>query len=154
MCICLEWSARIESMADEAFLVDVCPGSARLDAGRPCDAQISGKSPTCCGDLTLPMRRARSRRALPSSVICDLCDTQLSPLQPVYTCANGDATILHPTTYDVCEVCFVRYAVEGLGDEALATERQLLYEEEEIEAQEEVEAQESGGEAARGALEG
>jgi len=93
---------------------------------------------------------------MPSSVICDLCDTQLSPLQPVYTCANGDATILHPTTYDVCEVCFVRYAVEGLGDEALATERQLLYEEEEIEAQEEVEAQESGGrgEAARGALEG
>ena len=47
----------------------------------------------------------------------------------------------------------MRYAVEGLGDEALATERQLLYEEE-IEAQEEVEAQESGGEAARGALEG
>ena len=45
---------------------------------------------------------------------------------PVYTCGNGERTILHPTTYDVCDACFVRYGVEGHGDEALATERQTL----------------------------
>ena len=28
---------------------------------------------------------------------------------PVYTCNNGERTILHPTTYDVCAACFVRY---------------------------------------------
>lgn len=56
-------------------------------------------------------------------VVCDLCDGQLPPHTPVYTCGNGDSTILHPTTYDVCEACFVRYAVEEQGDEGLATER-------------------------------
>jgi hypothetical protein len=30
-----------------------------------------------------------------------------------YTCGNEDSTILHPTTYDCCESCYVRYAVEG-----------------------------------------
>ena len=43
----------------------------------------------------------------------------------VYTCDNGERTILHPTTYDVCEACFVRYAVSGLGDEGLAQERRI-----------------------------
>ena len=33
------------------------------------------------------------------------------------TCGNGERTILHPTTYDVCEACFVRYGVDGLGDD-------------------------------------
>ena len=30
---------------------------------------------------------------------------------PVYTCGNGERIILHPTTYDVCDACFVRYGV-------------------------------------------
>lgn len=43
----------------------------------------------------------------------------------VYTCDNGEKTILHPTTYDVCEACFVRYAVLGLSDDGLASERRV-----------------------------
>ena len=58
-------------------------------------------------------------------VVCDLCDQSLQPGIPVYTCGNGERTILHPTTYDVCEACFVRYAIENHGVEALATEMQL-----------------------------
>ena len=54
-------------------------------------------------------------------VICDLCDKQVS--SAVWMCGNGEKTILHPTTYDVCESCFVRYSVHGEGDEALPSER-------------------------------
>ena len=68
-----------------------------------------------------PPRGRRGRRAGCSQ--CDLCDDQLSPHAFVYTCDNGDHTILHPTTYDVCEECFVRYSVDGASDEGLAKER-------------------------------
>ena len=61
--------------------------------------------------------------AAASCVVCDLCDEHLSHSVAVYTCDNGERTILHPTTYDVCEACFVRYAINGLGDEGLAQER-------------------------------
>ena len=59
-----------------------------------------------------------------SCVVCDLCDKRLQPSAPVFTCGNGERTILHPTTYDVCEECFVHFAVEGRGDDLLATERE------------------------------
>ena len=59
-------------------------------------------------------------------VICDLCDATLRTSEHVYTCGNGERTILHPTTYDVCGACFVRYAVHGLGDDGLAKERREL----------------------------
>ena len=58
-----------------------------------------------------------------SMVVCDLCDTQLTPQSAVYSCGTGEKTILHPTTYDVCEDCFVLFAIEGRGDEVLATQR-------------------------------
>lgn len=61
-----------------------------------------------------------------SFVICDLCDDHVPPRDAVYTCGNGQRTILHPTTYDVCNSCFVRYAVHGLGDDGLALERQEM----------------------------
>lgn len=64
-----------------------------------------------------------------SIVICDLCDTQLRPSDAVYTCDNGGRTILHPTTYDVCVTCFVRYAIDGLGDDGLATVRREMSDE-------------------------
>ena len=59
-------------------------------------------------------------------VVCDLCDRHLPPTLVCYTCGNGQRTILHPTTYDVCEPCWVRHCVDGLGDDGLATERQLM----------------------------
>ena len=44
----------------------------------------------------------------------------------MFTCDNGERTILHPTTYDVCLPCFVRYAIDGGGDEGLAAQRRLV----------------------------
>lgn len=43
-------------------------------------------------------------------VICDLCDKPCKLSSNVWTCKNGDHTILHASAYDVCDDCFVRHA--------------------------------------------
>jgi hypothetical protein len=60
-----------------------------------------------------------------TSIICDLCDRHVPATEPVWACGNGEKTILHPTSFDVCELCFVRYAIDGAGDDELPSERQL-----------------------------
>lgn len=40
---------------------------------------------------------------------CDLCGTRVPPEQCVWTCSNGDSTILHTNAYDVCDSCFARH---------------------------------------------
>lgn len=42
------------------------------------------------------------------SVVCDLCDQGVAKQSHVWTCNNGVSTILHATSYDVCESCFAR----------------------------------------------
>lgn len=43
-----------------------------------------------------------------SNMICDLCDGPIPFDTFVWTCRSKDSTILHATTYDVCDDCFVR----------------------------------------------
>jgi len=51
---------------------------------------------------------------LQSSVcFCDLCGDSVPTANAVWTCKNGDSTILHATSYDVCDECFMRYAAFG-----------------------------------------
>ena len=42
-----------------------------------------------------------------------------------YTCASGETTVLHATEYDVCERCFVDFAVDGRSDGALPQTRRV-----------------------------
>lgn len=52
--------------------------------------------------------------ATQSSVcFCDLCGDSVPTQNAVWTCKNGDSTILHATSYDVCDECFMRYAACG-----------------------------------------
>jgi len=52
--------------------------------------------------------------ALQRSVcFCDLCGDSVPTANAVWTCENGDSTILHATSYDVCDECFMRYAAFG-----------------------------------------
>jgi len=52
--------------------------------------------------------------ALQRSVcFCDLCGDSVPTANAVWTCKNGDSTILHATSYDVCDECFMRYAAFG-----------------------------------------
>lgn len=45
-----------------------------------------------------------------SWVLCDLCSDPVASPAPVWTCQNGNLTILHANAYDVCQTCFGRYA--------------------------------------------
>merc|ERR1719465_38432 len=40
---------------------------------------------------------------------CDLCGEYWRSGR-VWTCENGNNTILHTNAYDVCEICFAQYA--------------------------------------------
>eukprot|EP00930_Biecheleria_cincta_P104189 TRINITY_DN96380_c0_g1_i1.p1 TRINITY_DN96380_c0_g1~~TRINITY_DN96380_c0_g1_i1.p1 ORF type:complete len:347 (+),score=64.76 TRINITY_DN96380_c0_g1_i1:24-1043(+) len=44
-----------------------------------------------------------------STVVCDLCDGKIPMKTFIWTCKNEDSTILHATTYDICDGCFGRH---------------------------------------------
>lgn len=44
------------------------------------------------------------------SSYCDLCDTCTPPHSSVWTCSNGDRTIMHANAFDICDACFVKHA--------------------------------------------
>merc|ERR1712151_1365821 len=45
-------------------------------------------------------------------VICDICEKNVpfGDGSSVWTCANRNSTILHATSYDICDKCFVEFA--------------------------------------------
>ena len=134
--------------ADDLEAAASSAGTSSGAADAPADArpQLHGVRCVCDGVLERTPGRARSRTVLTSqyptlearqldilvdaviaegasTTVCDLCDAKLQPTAPVWTCGNGEKTILHPTTYDVCVGCFARYAIDARGDEELPTER-------------------------------
>jgi hypothetical protein len=58
------------------------------------------------------MQRLRERLtgSQESICFCDLCGSSLPLASHVWTCENGDSTILHATSYDVCAECFLNFA--------------------------------------------
>lgn len=54
-------------------------------------------------------------------VNCDICESAVGATKGVWTCENGDSTILHATAYDVCDDCFVAHACHGLNADAVAS---------------------------------
>lgn len=48
----------------------------------------------------------RVKSSYDSGMICDLCDGHLAVSASVWTCENGGGTILHASSYDICEACF------------------------------------------------
>jgi len=48
-----------------------------------------------------------------SVCFCDLCEQNVPSACAVWTCEQGDSTILHATSYDVCDQCFFRCICEG-----------------------------------------
>jgi len=123
---CIETpAATVSTSAPAAGLRCVCGGQLlRLGGRSRCLQLFAAQLPQLPPEQLAHLVEAQLATGS-TCVVCDLCDRSLPPGMPVYTCGNGERTILHPTTYDVCDACFVRYGVEGHGDEALATERQL-----------------------------
>merc|ERR1711879_24258 len=49
-------------------------------------------------------------------IICDLCDKSpnvSSSANRLWTCSNGSSTILHATSYDVCDECFHKSVISS-----------------------------------------
>eukprot|EP00933_Yihiella_yeosuensis_P041367 TRINITY_DN35759_c0_g1_i1.p1 TRINITY_DN35759_c0_g1~~TRINITY_DN35759_c0_g1_i1.p1 ORF type:complete len:130 (+),score=7.00 TRINITY_DN35759_c0_g1_i1:167-556(+) len=51
----------------------------------------------------------RSNGKLP--IICDICDKNVKITDSVWVCENGNSTVLHALSYDVCNHCFLQYAL-------------------------------------------
>jgi len=45
-----------------------------------------------------------------TQMVCDICDTEVSFGTFMWSCSCSDTTVLHATTYDICEACFTRHA--------------------------------------------
>jgi len=54
-----------------------------------------------------------------SGIICDLCDGSVSINTALWTCKSDNLTILHATSYDVCDSCFSQHVcgVSGLSNQ-------------------------------------
>jgi len=46
-----------------------------------------------------------------SSSYCDLCDQSIPPGADLWTCKNGNSTILHSNAFDVCDRCLVSHSL-------------------------------------------
>jgi len=42
-------------------------------------------------------------------ISCNLCDAVLSQSGSLWTCEDGCRSVLHPTSYDICESCFSKH---------------------------------------------
>lgn len=94
--------------------------------------RVSGEERTmrCCDKMQILQGASRDShnyrlvferlKAMQSSIcFCDLCGTSVPTQNAVWTCKNGDSTILHATSYDVCDECFMKYGALG---ESMPTE--------------------------------
>jgi len=102
----------------------------------PAEASATGPRCVCGGELSCMFARDRARGFLSelhpvlrqeprrleliidaqraaggSFFVCDVCEGSVPLDSAVWTCGNGKRTILHATSYDVCQRCFVRHAV-------------------------------------------
>lgn len=56
-----------------------------------------------------------------SACFCDLCSCPMPCSNGVWTCKNGNSTILHATAYDVCSKCFMKNTC-GPSDDGMTPE--------------------------------
>jgi len=57
-------------------------------------------------------------------ISCNLCDTVVPQRSSLWTCEDGCRSVLHPTSYDICESCFSKHAgaaSQGSGSYARCT---------------------------------
>jgi len=91
----------------------VCGGflervSRRERAGRICQWQVPQCPPRGSFEFERVVDLILARLGSPAS--CDLCGEPIE--SAVWTCENGDDTILHTNAYDVCDGCFIRYCYD------------------------------------------
>jgi len=82
--------------------------------------QLIHEGPTVPPESLVPIIMEQILQSPP--IMCDLCETNVQADGGVWSCENGQRTMLHSAAYDVCEACFSfhasgRYAGAGtVGD--------------------------------------
>jgi len=81
----------------------------RIDAVERFRRSPDGEQAGMLSDEEIHQRLKQLHRQ--SIVICDICEGSIPAVDSfVWTCENRTSTILHATSYDVCESCFVKHA--------------------------------------------
>jgi len=66
-----------------------------------------------------------SRLLASALVTCDLCQEVATRTGHVWTCKNGQQTVLHPAAFDVCETCFALHAGQEVAKICVRNQRSL-----------------------------
>lgn len=92
----------------------------RIGGDGPTDAALLDKGPPCvCGNWLKGVKlstRLMQRTEQAYSIICDLCEHTIRS-GSTWTCQNGYGTVVHPASYDVCDMCLARYVGGNLDPE-------------------------------------
>jgi len=110
------WAAVGESGATQPLCV--CGSTLRRVAGKERSLQWARKLAPNVPENS-PMFRdfvcRLTQNYTSTGVLCDICDAKVPYTAFVWTCENGDSTILHAMSYDVCDHCFASKACPGLS---------------------------------------
>lgn len=90
----------------------VCGGALkRMPSVARYEELVRSLLPGCPDDLQHPViQRVIVQLVDAGSVVCDLCSKPIDMAAGVWTCKSQDLTILHATSYDVCDGCFVLHS--------------------------------------------
>lgn len=109
------WAAEGEASATQPSCV--CGSTLRRVTGRERSLEFARKLDPNIPENTPMFEHLTSRLTrnyTSSGVICDMCDSQVQYTACLWTCENGDSTVLHAMSYDVCDRCFATNACPGL----------------------------------------
>lgn len=104
---------------EEAAPQCVCGGGLLRVSGRQRLTDFLEKRGSVQGSADFQRRFEHYSAKNSCSVICDLCEKTVRLSSQLWTCQNGDHTILHATAYDVCEDCFLLHALAKDTDNQL-----------------------------------
>jgi len=87
----------------------VCGSSLQRVSGLTRFRDSLGDRATGLSDEELQRRLQQLQSQGGGVVICDICEhnVPLSDVSSVWTCANRNSTMLHATSYDICDKCFI-----------------------------------------------
>eukprot|EP00930_Biecheleria_cincta_P061224 TRINITY_DN46790_c0_g1_i2.p1 TRINITY_DN46790_c0_g1~~TRINITY_DN46790_c0_g1_i2.p1 ORF type:complete len:360 (+),score=54.82 TRINITY_DN46790_c0_g1_i2:147-1226(+) len=122
---CTEHSDMVERLAEQVNGVTMCSiwaqhkcqppkcvcGSLfqRVDAIERFRRSPAGERAAALTDDEVRCHLQHLQRQRETIIICDICEQPVPVMNAVWTCQNRTSTILHATSYDLCDGCFVEH---------------------------------------------
>mmetsp|Transcript_25514 Transcript_25514/g.72882 ORF Transcript_25514/g.72882 Transcript_25514/m.72882 type:complete len:275 (-) Transcript_25514:98-922(-) len=96
------------SLRSSCFPRCVCGSHMRYVTIKDRVLQLIHEGPTVPPESLVPIIMEHILQSPP--IMCDLCETNVHADGGVWSCENGQRTMLHSAAYDVCEACFSFHA--------------------------------------------